>query len=93
MIAPFDEDQWGDWLSAMNSARHGSYTYGDGRVLPANRAEGSTCSDAAFDVDDIIETIGYAEGENDGDDWVWIGRLTDGRYAGLTAGCDYTGWG
>jgi hypothetical protein len=90
-VAPFDDGEWGDWGAAMRTARHGNY---DGAsVLLAIRAEGATCSTDAFDVGDIAETIGTAEGENDGPDWVWIGRLTDGRFAGLSAGCDYTGWG
>lgn len=32
-------------------------------------------------------------GENDGDHWLCVGTLTDGRWFSLTAWCDYTGWG
>lgn len=31
-------------------------------------------------------------GENDGPEWHWIVKLTDGRYAYVAGGCDYTGW-
>jgi hypothetical protein len=42
---------------------------------------------------DVEEVLGKDEGENDGKNWIIYGRLKDGRYFFLTAGCDYTGWG
>ena len=42
---------------------------------------------------DQIETIFHAaEGERDGDDWVCLVQLKDGRVCKMFAGCDYTGW-
>jgi hypothetical protein len=32
------------------------------------------------------------EGENDGDDWRWVVRRTDGKFVYVQGGCDYTGW-
>lgn len=45
-----------------------------------------------FGIDDVAEIRNAAEGENDGDDWIIWGRLKDGRWFYLRAGCDYTGW-
>lgn len=45
-----------------------------------------------FTRDDIAELIACEEGERDGANWIAIMRLKDGRFAFLTAGCDYTGW-
>lgn len=46
-----------------------------------------------FTRDDVVELIGIREGENDGASWKCAGRLSDGRWFFLEAGCDYTGWG
>jgi hypothetical protein len=47
---------------------------------------------SGFTMDDIGTVHGAVEGENDGDDWIIWGRLKDGRWFSLKAGCDYTGW-
>ena len=54
---------------------------------------GSTVSTEPFDRSDVVEIVALVEGENDGPDWVGVFRLHDGRFASITAGCDYTGWG
>lgn len=46
-----------------------------------------------FVLEDVAEVLASVKGENDGANWVAILRLQDGRYAYLTAWCDYTGWG
>lgn len=46
----------------------------------------------SFAREDVAEIMGLEVGENDGSDWVVYGRLVDGRYFFLTAGCDFTGW-
>lgn len=46
----------------------------------------------AFGLDDIAQVLAVHEGENEGDNWRWILRLNDGRFAFLQGGCDYTGW-
>ena len=45
-----------------------------------------------FTREDVVEISGISEGENDGRDWVIYGKLKDGRWFLLVAGCDYTGW-
>jgi len=47
---------------------------------------------APFSREDVAEIIAIEDGENDGPPWIGLFRLHDGRYAFLSAGCDYTGW-
>jgi hypothetical protein len=46
-----------------------------------------------FSIDDVAEIIAISDGQNDEEDWVGAFRLSDGRYAFISAWCDYTGWG
>lgn len=55
-------------------------------------ALGSTVSAEPFQRVDVAEVIATSDGENDGANWVGVFRLKDGRFAFLSAGCDYTGW-
>jgi hypothetical protein len=45
-------------------------------------------------IENVTRVIYAAEGENDEDDWLavveWSGD--EGRFAVMSAGCDYTGW-
>lgn len=45
-----------------------------------------------LDADNIVATPLADEGENDGDDWIAVVKLRDGRWAFISAGCCYTGW-
>lgn len=45
-----------------------------------------------FTREDVAEVIHQHNGENDEEPWVAVFRLKDGRFAGLSAWCDYTGW-
>ena len=42
--------------------------------------------------EDVVEIIAAVNGENDGDDWVGVFKLKDGRFLLAYGGCDYTGW-
>jgi hypothetical protein len=42
---------------------------------------------------DVKEIIHYREGENDDSSWLFVLEMTDGRFAYVSAWCDYTGWG
>jgi hypothetical protein len=46
----------------------------------------------AFTREEVSEIVWIEEGENEGPDWLVGGRLRDGRWFFLAAGCDYTGW-
>lgn len=52
-----------------------------------------------FNLLDIEKVVAVWEGENDGDDWRWVIKVTKecatkngGRFVFLQGGCDYTGW-
>lgn len=44
-------------------------------------------------LEDVIKIKHIREGENDGDPWLLVGEVKDGRWFFLSAWCDYTGWG
>jgi hypothetical protein len=62
-------------------------------VTPEEAAPGMAISIEGFTREDVAEIVAIVDGENDGDDWLGVFRLADGRFAALRAGCDYTGWG
>lgn len=47
---------------------------------------------APFDIIDVDEVIYSSDGCNDGDNWVGVFRLKNGKFGYVSAGCDYTGW-
>lgn len=47
----------------------------------------------SFAREDVAEVLASDDGENEGPNWIAVVRLKDGRFAALSAGCDYTGWG
>lgn len=81
----------GDWDEA--------FKYASPHVCSAGHAHGpsatimSPVSTAEFTREDVTKIIALREGENDGESWVGIFALKDGRFAVLRAWCDYTGWG
>lgn len=70
-----------DWEEAF------AYTDNASGALP-----GASYDLDGFQREDVAEVYGTREGENDVAEWLVYGRLHDGRYFYLTAGCDYTGW-
>ena len=50
-----------------------------------------SCDPLGFTRADIAELYLVAQGDNDGPDWVAVGRLNDDRYFLASGGCD-TGW-
>lgn len=50
------------------------------------------CPPLDFARADVADLYLCIEGENDGAEWVAVGRLRDGRYFRASGGCDYTGW-
>ena len=47
---------------------------------------------APFSINDIEEILYYFEGENDGDSWMGVFKLNNGKFGYVDAWCDYTGW-
>ncbi len=65
---------------------------GNGCGLPEPAVPGLTTSLAPFDRADVAELYGCVDGDHEGPDWIAYGKLKDGRYFSIAAGCDYTGW-
>lgn len=40
----------------------------------------------------VVRIVGISDGYGDGDDWIGLFELADGRFMLLCAWCDYTGW-
>jgi hypothetical protein len=53
---------------------------------------GANVSTAPVRWANVQTIIAAAEGERDGPDWLIVVQLTDGRFAFIQAGCDFTGW-
>lgn len=80
-----------DWDQAFGYADETAY-HADTRGHVSKAAPHLNVSEAKFSVGDVVEVIGLREGEGDGPNWVCVGRLYDGRWFAVDAGCDYTGW-
>ena len=61
-------------------------------AVPERALPNDDVSVAPFSRADVAEVTACVEGENDEDNWLVAGRLFDGRWFFLDAGCDYTGW-
>lgn len=48
--------------------------------------------DSGITFQEITEILANIEGQNDGNNWIWIVALDNGKFAYLEGGCDYTGW-
>ena len=81
-----------DWQKAFEYAgeENGYWTDGSPNIRPA--IPNSSISLDIFTREDVTVIYHIEEGENDGPNWICIGKLKDGRYFSLEAGCDYTGW-
>lgn len=77
-----------NWKEAFKYAARPRQVIPDRPIDPENAPEMP-----GFDRENVVEILAIHDGENDADDWVGIFRLDDGRFAVLSAGCDYTGWG
>jgi hypothetical protein len=77
-----------DWAEAFGYAGEPD-TNGNARV---SAAEGSPAAADSFTREDVVRIVAMDDGQNDGPDWVGVFELRDGRFAFVSAGCDYTGW-
>jgi hypothetical protein len=82
-MTPQELRHTGDWNAAFECAMRDEI----------RAAHGYTGSLAPFATSDVAEVIAISPGENDERSWVGAFRLTDGRFAFVSAWCDYTGWG
>ncbi len=65
------------------------WQHGEANVSPVID---SGTSAKPFQRQDVKRVIALSEGENDGPNWLCVVELDDGRFAFVSAGCDYTGW-
>ncbi len=85
---PLDDYDWGEAFSYAGGETSWGYGYPNLRGALPGRSYDLT----PFSRSDVAYIGAMEEGENDGDSWIIYGRLTDGRWFFLEAGCDYTGW-
>lgn len=96
---PLDPESY-DWRKAFECCGppetdpDDGYSWGADNDPDVRRAhpQDDTTSLEPFGRDAVEEIKAYANGENDGADWLCVGKLKDGRWFCLSAGCDYTGW-
>lgn len=79
-----------DWQQVFKYANPEQHPWG---WRPSRPITNSTVSQAPFTPQDVAAILAIKDGQNDGIGWLGIFLLKDGRFALLTAGCDYTGWG
>ena len=76
----------------MDIMEYNTYDWEQAFVYAAVIRTATGCSQASFEFHDVAEVIAAEEGSNDGPSWLMVGKLHDGRFFFLEAGCDYTGW-
>jgi len=52
----------------------------------------SSARAGAFSRADVMRVVAVSEGVNDEYNWLCVVELNDGRFAFVSAGCDFTGW-
>ncbi len=80
-----------DWGASFAYAGEPGDWDGEASVKPAHPGRDVDCR--PFSRWDVDEVVALDEGEGDVKNWLCFGKLRDGRWFFLTAGCDYTGWG
>ncbi len=92
LLPKLSPEDWGDWKSAFAYAGEvGGSGHGSPDVRPAFPGLEIDCR--PFNRRAVRRVVVSQEGEKDGDSWMCVGELWDGRFFALTAWCDYTGWG
>ncbi|HEX6053888.1 MAG TPA: hypothetical protein VFZ21_31675 [Gemmatimonadaceae bacterium] len=93
MDARISDMDWGCVFLYCGPGEEGeNAAYGHG-TPSVSAALGSGAKADPFTRSDVAEVISTRDGENDESNWLGVFRLNDGRFAFVSAGCDYTGWG
>ncbi|HYE07683.1 MAG TPA: hypothetical protein VEL07_19345 [Planctomycetota bacterium] len=90
MLKELDNYDWKEAFGYAGEPDTCATAYQDGPKVSG--VLGYTGSIALFTRADVAEIAGMVDGENDEAPWIIYGRLNDGRWFFLEAGCDYTGW-
>ncbi len=82
-----------DWEQAFQycGPHEGDSSYNSGGYHVSPVIE-SGASAEPFQRKDVKRVIAASDGEKDGANWIGVFELNDGRFAFVSAGCDYTGW-
>jgi hypothetical protein len=80
---------WEHVFQCVGPPEGDSYAYNEPAV---SAAAGSVASAEPFQRKDVARVIATRDGENDGISWLGVFELEDGRFAFVSASCDYTGW-
>jgi hypothetical protein len=80
---------WGYAFQCVGPAEDDDTAYNSPSVSPALE---STASADPFQRKDVVRVIAVRDGEHDERNWLGVFELLDGRFAFVSAGCDYTGW-
>lgn len=78
-----------DWAEAFGE---GSCQYNCPPLKPRKLTLVGPVTDKTFTREDVETIHGIVDGDREGPDWIVWGKLKDGRWFSVTAGCDYTGW-
>lgn len=73
-----------DWGEVFGDGSGGNCTQ------DVDSLDGTDCSVCRRE--DVVSIIASMNGENDGDEWLGVFLLRDGRYLAASGSCDYTGW-
>lgn len=76
-----------DWSEVFGEGTGGNCDGTIQVVPPGAKVDSSGVSRAK-----VVEILAAVNGENDGEQWVGLFLLDDGRYLVAEGGCDYTGW-
>lgn len=81
-------------MEELNNSYDWSEVFGEGGGGNCNGEVDSLDGTATDPVlrSDVVEIIAAVNGENDGDSWIGVFRLRDGRFLAAEGSCDYTGW-
>ena len=86
-------EEWDyDWKEVFGYAGGPDADSNSRGSIPEAAPIGTNVDTTPFGLDDVAEIYGHSDGENDEKDWIVYGRLNDGRFFSIIAGCDYTGW-
>jgi hypothetical protein len=87
MLLELDGYDWQNAFGYAGGANNNGITASIDPAFPTSKVDLST-----FDRDDVVEIAYIDEGVRDECPWLIIGKLRDGRWFYIEAGCDYTGW-
>ncbi len=78
-----------DWKIIFEGGAGGNDPY---TRNPSNPLTREVLKDVHYTLSDVKRVIATSDGENDGESWLGLFEMNDGRFLSVSAFCDYTGW-